>query len=583
MNRACVIDPEPARDVVLPKVGERAMFGPAAEDKGGAAVEHKRVLGTASVLRRYRHVVPRLESKHVLAALAPVLLPPRRGDSPEELDRVDGVLLLWREAVLGNSLDEALRDGRVHAGRLVQVAQTAAQILDGTLVEGRPEVVVDEPVENFSKCDLVVRAVSRQLECDGEARCGHRRADAAQSERRWQRQDDLLQVIVWDEAVRVGVKVGPDLSECLEVTQRREARLFAAEFGEVFEDHGDDHVEKDEGADDLEGDEEGHGGGSRAAVALLDGAATLRRDRARAHERSPRVTRERLEEQQAGGAEGVEVSLVVVLAVGVFDEREELDAQDGVYVNDDAEEGGDVEESRDGLDDGGEEVADARDPRARALEQPDEAQDAHDTQDSEQHRRDWQRDQLGARAAVASHLLEQGREHDDEIEAAPRVVEVKVAKRKNLQDGLGVEKVGEQGGEPVVEGVEGGVLCDCVKVAGEEEGVCEDDAGDDGVERLCADHGEDGAAQLVARRRGRALLALVRGRAHRVEPLLLRGRHHGAAFGPRLDPRECVDDGADKEVEREESSDEHPQDEEKRRGAEVVALGRVAGRRGVHA
>mmetsp|Transcript_72792 Transcript_72792/g.144642 ORF Transcript_72792/g.144642 Transcript_72792/m.144642 type:complete len:407 (-) Transcript_72792:977-2197(-) len=171
-------------------------------------------------------------------------------------------------------------------------------------------ILVNERVEDVLEADLTLDL--SEAEGEAEAVClGGACAllGALDAKRRGQAQHQLGQHLGRNHAVGIGVVPSPCLLELSDVVGRDEVGVDVAERGEVFEDDGDDEVEKDEGADDNKGDEVGEGKWS-AAIPRRWVTSTFLVDHRVVHQLRPAVASETLEEGEACVGEGDEVPSV---------------------------------------------------------------------------------------------------------------------------------------------------------------------------------------------------------------------------------------------------------------------------------
>eukprot|EP00966_Prymnesium_polylepis_P330972 7386561-Prymnesium_polylepis.1 len=94
---------------------------------------------------------------------------------------------------------------------------------------------------------------------------------------------------------------GPSLLEQLDVVSSGELWIDVGERRECVNDHRDDQIEEDKAAEDLEGDEIGHGRRATAVAKLWRAVAVLRIRHGIAHDTGPSVAGEATEEPAGVG------------------------------------------------------------------------------------------------------------------------------------------------------------------------------------------------------------------------------------------------------------------------------------------
>ena len=170
--------------------------------------------------------------------------------------------------------------------------------------------------------------------------------------------------------------------------------------------------------------------------------------------------------------------------------REEVETKDSEDEEDKGEERANVEERREGEDHRDDEVAQL----LGTLEQPQDAQDAQDAQHAQQHRR--QREDLVEQ--LGGKLVEEGRAHEEEVEATPVVCEVAFAsKGGELEHALDVVDDPEGEHRAVVVGEHRLVSLNLPIVGGHHANVGDDHRGDKPVERVRVDQVVGCAADTV--------------------------------------------------------------------------------------
>ena len=153
-------------------------------------------------------------------------------------------------------------------------------------------------------------------------------------------------------------------------------------------------------------------------------AATIWANHRVAHHARPVVTGEALEEEEVSGGEGLEVSLLVE-TLASFDKREELDAKHSVYVHEEGKEPPDVEKGRKGGDERCKQVA-------CPLEAPHESTQAQQPRRDAQHSQQGGRDRQHCPQELRRKLVREGKKHEQEVEAIPRIRQV--ADRAEAED-----------------------------------------------------------------------------------------------------------------------------------------------------
>ena len=119
------------------------------------------------------------------------------------------------------------------------------------------------------------------------------------------------------------------------------------------------------------------------------------------------------------------------------------------------------------------------------------------------------------------------------------------AERKELDQELGVVKVGEAHHGPIIVLIVLGMLLDTPKIKRHAKRVGQDDTHDEELEDARVDELEGPVAEAaaVAAWLARCLICILAARAFdRVDPLRLLGRHRGRTVVFLLDAREIVDD-----------------------------------------
>lgn len=178
---------------------------------------------------------------------------------------------------------------------------------------------------------------------------------------------------------RAGHLLGPANVEHLQVVLDDADLLFLVRLVEVLQDDGYVHVDHYHVADDDEAGEVGYGQQGVAAVAVRlaqdEGVAVRRLDHERLQHIVPPGGGHQPEQQLHAPAERLEVHHVVEGSLKL-DVAEERHAQDGVDERDQSQQGADVEEGRQGHDQGEEQLP-------YALGCLDQAQDASDAEHSD--------------------------------------------------------------------------------------------------------------------------------------------------------------------------------------------------------